>query len=57
MNDRYFERGLAKHRKEAYEALHPETRVHVLHAGGINKALGNNVSAKLAPTFTAAAPS
>ncbi len=40
-------------RKEAYEALHPETKAHVAQAVGMNRAIGNNVTANLAPTFTA----
>lgn len=39
-------------RKEAYEALHPETKAHVAGAHGANKAMGN-ASANLAPAFTA----
>lgn len=41
-----------RRRKEAYEALHPETRAHVAGAHGSNRAQGN-ASAKLAPAFTA----
>ncbi len=40
-----------KRRKEAYEALHPETKAHVAGAHGANAAQGN-ASAKLAPAFT-----
>ena len=40
-------------RKEAYEALHPETKAHVAQAVGMNRAIGNNVTANLAPAFTA----
>lgn len=39
-------------RKEAYEALHPETKAHVAGAHGSNKSQGN-ASANLAPAFTA----
>lgn len=38
-------------RKQAYEALHPETRAHVAGAHGANRALGN-ASANFAPAFT-----
>lgn len=41
-----------RRRKEAYEALHPETRAHVAGAHASNKAQGN-ASANLAPAFTA----
>ena len=37
-------------RKEIYEMLHPETKAGVAQAIGMNRALGNNISAKLAPT-------
>ncbi len=37
-------------RKEIYEMLHPETKVGAAQAAGMNRAIGNNVSAKLAPT-------
>ncbi|MDP2619522.1 MAG: ParB/RepB/Spo0J family partition protein [Hyphomicrobiales bacterium] len=40
-------------RKDAYEALHPETRAGKAQAAGMNRAKGANVSDKLAPTFTA----
>ncbi len=39
-------------RKEAYEALHPETKAHVAGAHGANRVMGN-ASANLAPAFTA----
>lgn len=41
-----------KRRKQAYEALHPETRQGQAQANGMNRAQGN-VSANFAPTFTA----
>lgn len=41
-----------KRRKEAYEALHPETKAHVAGAHAANAAMGN-ASANLAPAFTA----
>ncbi len=41
---------LLLHRKEIYETLHPETRAGVAQAAGMNRALGNNVGAKLTPT-------
>lgn len=41
-----------RRRKEAYEALHPETRAHVAGAHAANAAMGN-ASANLAPAFTA----
>lgn len=37
-------------RKEIYETLHPETKAGAAQAAGMNRAIGNNVSAKLAPT-------
>lgn len=37
-------------RKELYEMLHPETKVGAAQAVGMNRAVGNNVSANLAPT-------
>lgn len=37
-------------RKEIYEMLHPETKVGAAQAAGMNRSIGNNVSAKLAPT-------
>lgn len=37
-------------RKELYEMLHPETKAGAAQAVGMNRAIGNNVSAKLAPT-------
>ena len=37
-------------RKEIYEMLHPETKAGAAQAAGMNRAIGNNVSAKLAPT-------
>ncbi|TLG71838.1 hypothetical protein [Methylocystis sp. B8] len=40
--------------KEIYEALHPEATAGAVRAAGMNKALGNNVAAKSAATFTAA---
>ncbi len=40
-------------RKEIYEMLHPETKAGVAQAAGMNRAIGNNVSAKLAPTTKA----
>ena len=36
-------------RKEIYEMLHPETKAGTAQAAGMNRAIGNNVSAKLAP--------
>lgn len=41
-----------RRRKEAYEALYPETKAHVAGAHASNKAQGN-ASANLAPAFTA----
>lgn len=41
-----------RRRKEAYEALHPETRAHVAGAHASNRAQGN-ASANFAPAFTA----
>jgi hypothetical protein len=41
-----------RQRKEAYEALHPETRAHIAGAHAANRAMGN-ASANLAPAFTA----
>jgi ParB family chromosome partitioning protein len=41
-------------RKELYERKHPETKAGKSQAIGMNKALGHNVVAKLAPTFTKA---
>lgn len=41
---------LAK-RKEIYEALHPDTKKGRSQAHGMNAKIGNNVSAKMAPTF------
>ena len=38
-------------RKELYEMLHPETKAGAAQAAGMNRAVGNNVSAKLAPTL------
>lgn len=40
-------------RKEAYEALHPETKAGAIRAAGMNAALGRDVGDNLAPTFTA----
>ncbi len=40
-----------KRRKEAYEALHPETRKGSSQAIGMNASLGHDVSDKLSPTF------
>ncbi len=40
-------------RKEIYEMLHPETKAGAAQAVGMNLAIGNNVSAKLAPTTKA----
>ena len=37
-------------RKEIYETLHPEAKAGAAQAAGMNRAIGNNVSAKLAPT-------
>lgn len=37
-------------RKELYEMLHPETKAGAAQATGMNRAVGNNVSAKLAST-------
>lgn len=37
-------------RKELYEILHPETKAGVAQAAGMNRAVGNNVGAKLAST-------
>ena len=37
-------------RKELYEMLHPETKAGVAQATGMNRAIGNNVDAKLAST-------
>jgi len=37
-------------RKEIYEILHPETKAGAAQAAGMNRAIGNNVSANLAPT-------
>jgi len=41
-----------KHRKDIYEALHPETKAGVAQALGMHRALGHNVGAPGAPTFT-----
>ncbi len=41
-------------RKELFERKHPETKAGKSQAIGMNKALGHNVVAKLAPTFTKA---
>ena len=38
--------------REIYEALHPETKVHVAGAHGANRSMGN-ASANLAAAFTA----
>lgn len=37
-------------RKEIYEALHPETKAGISQAAGMNRAVGNNVAAKMAAT-------
>ncbi len=37
-------------RKDLYEMLHPETKAGAAQAAGMNRAIGNNVAAKLAPT-------
>ena len=37
-------------RKELYETLHPETKAGTAQAAGMNRAVGNNVGAKLAST-------
>ena len=37
-------------RKELYEILHPEAKAGAAQAAGMNRAIGNNVSANLAPT-------
>ena len=37
-------------RKELYETLHPETKAGAAQAAGMNRAIGNNVGAKLAST-------
>ena len=37
-------------RKELYETLHPETKAGAAQAAGMNRAVGNNVGAKLAST-------
>lgn len=42
-----------RRRKDAYEALHPETKAGQSQAVGMNSSLGHNVGAKFAPTFTA----
>jgi ParB family chromosome partitioning protein len=42
-----------RRRKDAYEALHPETKAGQAQAVGMNAAVGNNVAAKSAATFTA----
>ena len=42
-----------RRRKEIYEALHPETRAGQAQARAMNAAVGRDVSANLAPTFTA----
>lgn len=39
-------------RKEIYEVLHPETKHGAIRAAGMNMALGNNVAAPDAATFT-----
>lgn len=38
-------------RKEIYEALHPETKVGVAQAAGMNRAVGNNVTDKMSATL------
>lgn len=37
-------------RKEIYEALHPETRAGIAQAAAMNRAVGNNVAAKMSAT-------
>ncbi len=37
-------------RKDLYEMLYPETKAGAAQAAGMNRAIGNNVAAKLAPT-------
>ena len=44
------ENDLLLRRKEVYEALHPETRAGAAQAAGMNRAVGNNVGATVAPT-------
>jgi len=44
-------RELLLRRKEVYEGLHPETKAGIAQAAGMNRALGNNVSAPGAPTL------
>jgi ParB family chromosome partitioning protein len=39
-------------RKEIYETLHPETKAGVAQALGMHRALGHDVGATVAPTFT-----
>jgi hypothetical protein len=41
-----------RRRKEIYDALNPETKAGVAQATGMNRAIGNDVSANSAPTFT-----
>ena len=38
-------------RKEIYEALHPETKVGIAQAAGMNRAVGNNVTDKMSATL------
>ena len=38
-------------RKEIYETLHPETRVGISQAAGMNRAVGNNVAEKMSATL------
>jgi len=44
-----------KRRKELHEALHPEASAGAAQARGMNKAIGNNVSEIISPTFAAEA--
>lgn len=41
---------LLERRKEIYESLHPETKVGVSQAAGMNRAIGKHVSDKMTPT-------
>ena len=43
-------------RKELYEELHPETKAGTAQGVAMNRALGNNVEAKFAPTLEATKP-
>lgn len=43
-------RELLLRRKEIYESLHPETKAGIAQAAGMNRAVGNNVAAKMSAT-------